>query len=131
MGEYADLQIRADIKRRFGYDPGDMSDEDTPRKPRGVMLLRTKCPYCPSRPKAIGLQQHIRDVHGVRGESLVPKDLPVQMLCPEPSKDLDLAALKAEILEAAAAWQALKAIDTEPFTLPDKLESVFRKFSLP
>lgn len=60
MGEYADLQIREDIKRMHGFDPGDM--DDTPRKPK-INLPRSKCPICKATVKTIGLTDHMRDKH--------------------------------------------------------------------
>ena len=62
MGEYADLQIREDIKRMHGFDPGDMSD--IPKKPKNN-LPRVKCKICRASVKSNGLADHIRDKHGV------------------------------------------------------------------
>jgi len=62
MGEYADLQIRDDIRRSHGFDPGDMSDEKTKRFIKPV-CKRVKCPHCNVHPKEIGLSNHIRDAH--------------------------------------------------------------------
>ena len=63
MGEYANDQIRADMRRMFGYDPGDLNDEPkrTHAKP---VYKRVTCPQCDKRPKVAGLAQHIHDVHG-------------------------------------------------------------------
>lgn len=65
MGEYANDQIRADMKRMFGFDPGDLND-DAPKKhqPKPV-YKRVKCPHCDAKPKERGLWQHVRDVHGI------------------------------------------------------------------
>jgi hypothetical protein len=60
MGEYANLQIREDMKRMFGYDPGPIDDNDEVRRP---VAKRVKCPYCNRHPKESGLSQHIRDAH--------------------------------------------------------------------
>lgn len=60
MGEYADLQIREDIKRMCGFDPGDMSE--APRKTK-VSMPRSKCSICGATVKAIGLMDHMRDKH--------------------------------------------------------------------
>jgi len=62
MGEYADLQIREDIKRMYGFDPGDMGD--TSRKPK-INQPRVKCKICGASIKAVGLTDHMRDKHGV------------------------------------------------------------------
>lgn len=61
MGEYADLQIREDIKRMHGFDPGDMS-EDTPRK-KQPKSENSKCPLCNKKVRKIGLSQHMKDKH--------------------------------------------------------------------
>ena len=64
MGEYANDQIRADMKLMFGYDPGDLNDE--PKRSHAKPLYkRVKCPHCESTPKERGLQDHIRDAHGI------------------------------------------------------------------
>lgn len=70
MGEYADLQIREDIKRMHGFDPGDMSYDrpkrvKKPTNPAKHVCKRVKCPHCDATPKESGLRDHIRDVHGV------------------------------------------------------------------
>jgi hypothetical protein len=62
MGEYANLQIRADIKKQFGFDPGDMDDERKAKNPKAP-VRRVKCPHCPAHLKEVGLAQHIKDVH--------------------------------------------------------------------
>lgn len=64
MGEYADLQIREDIKRTCGFDPGPM-DDGAPRAHKKPVYKRVKCPYCEAHPKEPGLRDHIRDVHGI------------------------------------------------------------------
>ena len=64
MGEYANDQIRADMKRMFGYDPGDLNDEPK-RSHEKPVYKRVKCPHCTAHPKEPGLWEHIRDVHGV------------------------------------------------------------------
>ena len=63
MGEYANDQIRADIKRMTGIDPGSIED-DEPRK-RFVKPLYSKeqCKVCGKRVKFNGLKNHMRDVH--------------------------------------------------------------------
>ena len=62
MGEYADLQIRADIKRMHGFDPGDMSED--PRKLK-KKAPRVNCPICGARvEKQFGLGDHMRAKHG-------------------------------------------------------------------
>ena len=68
MGEYANDQIRRDIKRMTGFDPGDLHDE--PRRTHAKPVYkRVKCPQCDKHPKAAGLAQHIRDVHGQGGSN--------------------------------------------------------------
>lgn len=60
MGEYADIQIREDMKRMFGFDPGDMSEDIAPRKKR----TRVNCPICGKHvEKKFGLLDHMRDKH--------------------------------------------------------------------
>ena len=63
MGEYADIQIREDIKRMHGFDPGDMND-DIPRKKK-LKLPRSKCAVCGATVKTIGLKDHMRDKHSM------------------------------------------------------------------
>ena len=65
MGEYANDQIRADIKRMTGIDPGDMSDDDRRNRFSKPVYKRVKCPHCNVHPKEAGLRDHIRDVHGL------------------------------------------------------------------
>jgi len=62
MGEYANLQIREDIKRMTGYDPGPIKDEPRFVKP---VYKRVQCPHCVARPKEAGLRDHLRDKHGI------------------------------------------------------------------
>jgi hypothetical protein len=65
MGEYANDQIRRDIKRMTGFDPGDLHDE--PRRTHAKPVYkRVKCPQCDATPKERGLRDHLRDVHGVK-----------------------------------------------------------------
>jgi hypothetical protein len=68
MGEYANDQIRADMKRMFGFDPGPI-DDDKPQRFVKPVYKRVKCPHCDATPKERGLRDHIRDVHGI-----APKD---------------------------------------------------------
>jgi hypothetical protein len=67
MGEYANDQIRADMKRMFGFDPGPIEDEKGKRFVHPV-YERVKCPHCDAKPKVRGLKDHLRDVHGIKGE---------------------------------------------------------------
>jgi hypothetical protein len=64
MGEYANDQIRADTKRMFGFDPGDLNEDEPTRKHTKPVQKRVKCPHCEAKPKESGLAQHVRDVHG-------------------------------------------------------------------
>lgn len=66
MGEYANDAIRQEITEQFGFDPGDLNDEDEPKRPRQVPRLA--CPMCNKHPKDNGLWQHLRDAHGVTKE---------------------------------------------------------------
>ena len=66
MGEYANDQIRADMKRMFGFDPGDLN-ENEPRFVKPV-YKRVKCPHCKATPKEAGLRDHLRDKHGITKE---------------------------------------------------------------
>ena len=61
MGEYANLQIRADMKRLFGYDPGEIEDE--PRRFKKPVYERVQCPHCKAKPKKAGLKDHIKAMH--------------------------------------------------------------------
>jgi len=62
VGEYANDQLRADMKRMPGFDPGDLNDE--PRRTHAKPVYkRVKCPHCDKHPKEAGLAQHIKDVH--------------------------------------------------------------------
>lgn len=63
MGEYADEQIRRDIKRMFGFDPGP--EDDRPKRHAKPVYKRVKCPHCDKHPKEAGLRDHMRDVHGI------------------------------------------------------------------
>ena len=63
MGEYANDQIRADMKRMFGFDPGDLNEKES--RPKPPISKRVKCPHCDAHPKEKGLWQHVRDVHGI------------------------------------------------------------------
>lgn len=65
MGEYANDQIRRDIKRMTGFDPGDLNDEPR-RTHKQPVYKRVKCPQCDATPKERGLRDHLRDVHGVK-----------------------------------------------------------------
>lgn len=65
MGEYANLQIREDIKRLHGFDPGPMDDDPKPLRKQPV-YERVQCPHCTARPKVRGLQDHLKDVHGIK-----------------------------------------------------------------
>lgn len=66
MGEYADIQIRADIKRMTGVYPGDMSDDDRPTKKFvKPVYKRVKCPHCDAKTKEAGLRDHLHDVHNL------------------------------------------------------------------
>lgn len=69
MGEYADDQIRADIKRMCGFDPGDLSSDEPKRSHVKPVYKRVKCPHCDAHPKEVGLWQHMRDVHGINREA--------------------------------------------------------------
>ena len=62
MGEYADIQIREDIKRMFGFDPGDMGrEEPTIRKKRP----KVRCSVCNAKvDKEFGLKDHMKAKHG-------------------------------------------------------------------
>lgn len=63
MGEYANLQIREDIKRMTGIDPGPVEDDESRfLKP---IYKRVQCSYCPARPKERGLKNHLWDKHGI------------------------------------------------------------------
>jgi hypothetical protein len=75
MGEYADLQIREDTKRMFGFDPGPTDDEPR-RKQAKPVYKRVKCPHCDAKPKEAGLQQHIRDVHQVSQSKMAENSHP-------------------------------------------------------
>lgn len=65
MGEYANLQLREDMKRMFGYDPGPIEDEPRVRRQDKPVHPRVKCPHCDAHPKVRGLRDHIRDVHQI------------------------------------------------------------------
>ena len=66
MGEYANLQIREDMKRMTGFDPGPIYDNETPKQRKAKPVYkRVKCPHCDAHPKECGLWQHIRDAHGI------------------------------------------------------------------
>ena len=70
MGDYANDQIRADIKRMHGFDPGAIEDE---RRVHGKPVYkRVACPHCDKHPKELGLAQHIRDVHGIGAAKETP-----------------------------------------------------------
>jgi hypothetical protein len=64
MGEYANLQIREDIKRLTGFDPGPIDDEPRKRYVQPV-YKRVTCPHCKATPKERGLSDHMRDAHGI------------------------------------------------------------------
>jgi len=63
MGEYADIQIREDMRRMFGFDPGDMSEENNkPRKKKP----RVNCSICGAHvEKQFGLKDHMKAKHGI------------------------------------------------------------------
>jgi len=78
MGEYADMVLEGLIDG----ETGELIDGDAPGYPRSASqgsqrklrrllndatspkTAKAKCPTCGKRVKAVGLEQHIRDVHG-------------------------------------------------------------------
>ena len=61
MSEYADIQMREDMKCMFGFDPGDMSEERQPKMKRP----RVNCPICGAHvDKEFGLKDHMKAKHG-------------------------------------------------------------------
>jgi hypothetical protein len=65
MGEYANLQIREDMKRMFGFDPGPIDDDAPRRLIKQPVYERVQCPLCDARPKVRGLANHMKDKHGI------------------------------------------------------------------
>lgn len=64
MGEYAHYQMRDEILNAHGYDIGEYDEEPRKRFVKPV-YKRVKCPHCECHPKERGLQDHMRDKHGI------------------------------------------------------------------
>lgn len=64
MGEHAEEYFRADVKRRFGFDPGP---QDAPSKKK-KKDDKVRCEKCGRRVKQAGIKDHIRDVHGANND---------------------------------------------------------------
>jgi len=63
MGEYADLYYREEVKKKFGFDPGTMYEDN--RDYVRPKANRPKCPKCGKKfmqPKAV--YDHMKDKHG-------------------------------------------------------------------